>query len=72
MMWGYNAVDALWMLPVMFLVWGLVIAAIAVVVRALAPARQHGDEAMQILRRRLATGEITQDEYERSRKVLQS
>jgi uncharacterized membrane protein len=72
MMWNYNAVAWLWMVPMMVVICGLVIAAIVVAVRASAPARQHGDEAVQILRRRLATGEITQDEFDRSRKLLQS
>ena len=33
--------------------------------------RRHDDSAEEILKRRLAAGEISQEEYERTRRVLQ-
>jgi putative membrane protein len=72
MMWGYNGVGWFWMLPVMLLVWGVVIAAIVLLIRALGASRIGGDEALQTLRKRLAAGEISPDEYERMKRLLQS
>jgi putative membrane protein len=72
MMWGYNGVGWFWMLPVMLLVWGVVIAAIVLLIRALGASRTGGDEALQTLRKRLAAGEISPDEYERMKRLLQS
>lgn len=72
MMWGYSAIGWFWMLPVMLLIGGVVIASIALLLRALGAPRTDEDEAMQTLRNRLATGEISQDDYERAKKLLQS
>jgi putative membrane protein len=72
MMWGYDAGGWFWMVPVMLLFWGGVIAAIVLVVRALGAPRTEGDEASQTLRKRLAAGEISPDDYERMKRLLQS
>jgi uncharacterized membrane protein len=72
MMWGYNAVGWFWMLPVMMLLWGVVIAAIVLLIRALGAPRIDGDEAMQTLRKRLAAGEISPDDYERMKRLMHS
>jgi uncharacterized membrane protein len=72
MMWGYNAFGWVWMLPVLMLFWGVVIAAIVLLVRALGAPRIDGDEAMKTLRKRLAAGEISPDDYERTKRLLQS
>jgi putative membrane protein len=72
MRWGYNAVGWFWMLPVLMLFWGVVIAAIVLLVRALGAPRIDGDEAMKTLRKRLAAGEISPDDYERTKRLLQS
>jgi len=41
-------------------------------VRALSAPREKGDAAMEALRQRLAAGQITAEEYERTTKILRS
>jgi len=41
-------------------------------VRAFTRPRGTGDSAIEILRRRLAAGEISQDEFERTKRILQA
>ena len=66
--WGMAIVGVLMML----LLWGAIATAIVFVVRSLsATSVRPADSAMQMLRRRLAAGEITSDEFERIRKVLE-
>ena len=69
----YDGWSWLWMTGMMILFWGglaaLVIWAIRSFTRPSPPA--GSDSAIEILRRRLASGEISQDEYEKTRKVLQ-
>lgn len=72
MMWGYNVLGWFWMLPLMLLFWGAFIAVIVLVVRALGSLRIDGNGAMQALQKRLAAGEISPDEYEKTKKLLQS
>lgn len=70
MMWGYtDGWSWLWMGSMMVLFWGGVIALAVVVIRALAP-RRGGDQAVDVLGRRLAAGEISQEEFEKIRKAL--
>jgi len=71
MMWGYDVVGWFWMLPVMLLFWGAVIVGIVLLIRALGAPRTGGDEALQTLRKRLAAGEISPDDYEKMKKLLQ-
>jgi uncharacterized membrane protein len=71
MMWGYNAAGWFWMLPMMLVGWSVGLAIIVLVVRAVGAPRVHGDEALQALRRRLATGEISPEEYEKTKRLLQ-
>jgi len=71
MMWGYyDGWSWLWMLPIMLLIWGAVIAVAIWAVRTLATSRNSGD-AMDTLRRRLAAGEISQEDFEKTRRILQ-
>lgn len=72
MMWWYGADgwNWFWMGLVMVLVWGGVISLVVWAVRALASPQHAGDGALDVLRRRLASGEITVEEYEKTRKVL--
>jgi uncharacterized membrane protein len=72
MMWGYDAVGWFWMVPVMLLFWGVVIAAIVLVARTAGAPRIDGDEALQTLRKRLAAGEITPGDYETMKRLLES
>ncbi|HUY24028.1 MAG TPA: SHOCT domain-containing protein [Candidatus Saccharimonadales bacterium] len=71
MMWGYyDGRSWLWMAAMMLLFWGGIIALAMVVIRTLTAPR-GGDQAADVLRRRLVAGEISQEEFEKIRKVLQ-
>jgi uncharacterized membrane protein len=72
MMWSHNVLGWFWMLPLMLLFWGVFVAVIVLVVRALGSLRIDGNGAMQALQKRLAAGEISPDEYEKTKKLLQS
>jgi putative membrane protein len=66
--WGMGLFGALMML----LFWGGVAAVIVLLVRSLSrSAPSSSDTAMETLRRRLASGEITPEEFDRVRKILQ-
>ena len=68
---GYGASPWMWILGslVMILFGG---GLIVLVVRAVSgPRSGSSDTALEVLKRRLAAGEITQDEYEKTRRVLQ-
>jgi putative membrane protein len=71
MMWGYDGWNWLWMAPMMVLIWGGVIALVIWGFRAVSGPRSTGDSAIETLRRRLAAGEISQDEYDKTRRILQ-
>lgn len=71
MMWGYyGGWSWLWMAVMMILLWSGIIAVAVFAIRAFAAPRA-GDQALAVLRRRLASGEITQEEFENTRKALQ-
>ncbi len=60
-------------LVMMVVFWGGVVALVVAAVRMLGPGRAaRHDAAMDTLARRLASGEITSEEYERIRKVLET
>jgi uncharacterized membrane protein len=59
----------LWLLFVV-LFWGGLITLLVWAVRSSAAPRHAPDTAMEVLRRRLAAGEITPEEYEHIRHVL--
>jgi putative membrane protein len=71
MMWGYNMVGWFWMLPVMIIFWAVVIGVIVLVIRAVSMPRSDRETPMDALRRRLGSGQITRDEYEQTRKLLE-
>jgi putative membrane protein len=72
MMWGYTDGSSwLWMVPMMLLFWGGVIALVIFGVRAFSGPRSTGDPAIETLRRRLAAGEIGQEEFDKTRRILQ-
>jgi uncharacterized membrane protein len=60
------------MSTIMLLFWAGVIAVLIWGVRALANPRGREDSGLETLKRRLAAGEISQEEYEKTRRVLQS
>ena len=72
MMWPYYAGpgSALMFLGGL-LTWLLFAVIVVVAVRAFAQGRPHGDSALDVLRRRLAAGEITPEEYEKTRRMLE-
>lgn len=72
MYWGYyDSWSWLLMAAMMILFWGGVAVLIVFLVRATTRPRTGGDQALDVLRRRLASGEITQEEYEKTRRILQ-
>lgn len=71
MVWAYyDGWSWLLMAATMLLFWGGLAALIVFAIRALTGV-PSGDQAMDALRRRLANGEITQEEFEKTRRVLQ-
>ena len=72
MMWnyGFGGLDWLWMGVMMLLFWGGAIVLGVWAIRSFAGRRQDSDPAFDVLRRRLASGEISQDEFERLKKAL--
>ena len=73
MMWGYgnDPVAWMWMGLLMVVFWGAVAALVVYAVRSFRPG-SGGDSAMDTLRRRLAAGEISQEEFEKTKRLLQS
>ena len=71
MMWGYtDGWSMVWMGGMMVLFWGGIIALAVFAARSFGGSKSS-DQAMDLLRRRFAGGEITQDEFEKTRKALQ-
>lgn len=72
MMWGYYSDAWTWLLMagVMVLFWGGIAVLVVYVVRGVTGPR-GGAQALGVLRQRLASGEITQEEFEKTRRVLQ-
>lgn len=72
MMWYYGGAGLawLWMAGMMVLLWGGVIVLGVWVILSVTGPRQTGDPALDVLRRRLAAGEITAEEFEKTRKAL--
>ena len=72
MMWyGLGAMSFLGPL-MMLLFWGGLILLVVWAVRGFSPRSPGGqDAAVDILKRRLASGEITEEQYEQTRKALQ-
>lgn len=71
MMWGYNdGGNWLWMAAMMVVVLGVIIGLGVAAIRASSGPKSN-DQAADILRRRLAGGEITLEEFEKTRKALQ-
>ena len=74
MMWYYGPGGALWMsvlstLTMLAFVGGLAVL-IGWTVTALRRQRGGGEPAEEILKRRLAAGEISPEDYERTRRIL--
>lgn len=71
MMWGYSAGPWMWLGPLMMIFfWVLVIGGIALVLRAWWKPAERSDDALAILDRRYASGEIDREEYQAMRRDL--
>ncbi len=71
MMWGYyDGRSWLWMAAMMVLFWGGIFVLAVFAIRAFSGST-GSDPTMDVLRRRLAGGEISQEEFEKTRKALQ-
>jgi uncharacterized membrane protein len=69
--WGYGwPWPGLIWLVVALLFWAGLIVLLVWAVRSSAAPRRPADAALETLRRRLAQGEISQEEYERIRRLL--
>ena len=71
MMWYYGGWSWVWMTLMMVVLWGGVIALAVWAIRSFSGPRHDGDAAMNKLRERLASGAITQDEFDKTKKILQ-
>ncbi len=64
MMWGYGVGPWTWLGPLMMIVfWVLVIGGVALVLRAWWRPASRSEDALEILERRYASGELSRDEY---------
>ena len=73
MMWWYNGGDGwswIWMTGMMVLSWGGVILLGIWGIRGLAGPRRAGRAAIDVLRTHLAAGEISPEDFEKTRKAL--
>jgi putative membrane protein len=72
MMWYYGSGgwSWLWMTVMMLIFWGALIAVAVWAIRSGLGSRRESD-AMDVLRRRLAAGEIGQEDFEKTKRILQ-
>jgi uncharacterized membrane protein len=70
MMWGWNYYDGWAWIGMTAVLLLLVVLAIGMIGAFRGP-RQESDSAMAVLRRRLAAGEISQEDFEKTKKFLQ-
>ncbi len=70
--YGYDMSGWMWVVGslMMLLFWGGLAALIVLAVRALAGQRRIQESPDEILKRRLAAGQISQDEYDSTRRAL--
>ena len=71
MMWYYGGANWLWMAGMMVIFWGAIVGLVIFAIRSFRPGPGQ-DAAMETLRRRFAAGEISQEEFEKTRHLLQS
>ena len=72
MMWGYSGMSGnwFWMAPMMLLIVGGLIAVAVLAIRAFSGPKANDDLAIDTLRKRFASGEINQDEFNNSKRLL--
>lgn len=71
MMWYYCGWGWLWMSIMMVIFWGGIFALAVWEIRSLGGTRRDGSVALDMLRQRLASGAITQEEFEKTKKILE-
>lgn len=73
MMWPYYGGGSgwFWMAGMMVVFWGAAIFLVVWAVSAITRPKVTRDDAMDTLRKRLASGEITQAEFETTKRLLQ-
>jgi uncharacterized membrane protein len=73
MMWPYygDGWSWLWMAGMMVVFWGALVFLAAWAVQSIGGRKPSGDDAINTLQKRLAAGEITQDEFEKTKHLLQ-
>jgi len=70
--WGYYAPwDWLWMALMMVIFWAVVIGFAVWAIRSLGGLRGQSDAALDALRKRLANGQISREEFESTKRVLE-
>jgi len=70
---GYGMMGAggwLWGSLIMVLFWGGLILLLVWAIRVFSEPRPRSDKPLDILKRRLASGEVSQEEYEKTRRAL--
>ncbi len=73
MMWGYyDSSSWIWMMAMMLLFVGGLIGFVIWAIRAIAAPERQGDPALETLRQRLAAGQISQQDYDNTRRVLKT
>lgn len=72
MMWPYygDGWGWLWMAGMMIVFWGAVVFLIVWAIAAATRPRASRDDAVETLRKRLASGEITKDEFETTKRLI--
>lgn len=72
---GWDGWDWVWMTFMMVAFWGGLAAVVVFAIRALGGSRRRSEtpaaDAMTVLETRFAKGEISEDEFEERRRVLQ-
>jgi uncharacterized membrane protein len=73
MMWPYygDGWSWLWMVGMMVVFWGAAIFLVVWVVTSIRRPQGADDDVMDTLRKRLAEGKITQEEFEKTKGLLQ-
>ena len=72
MMWWYYGQGYPWLGMLMMVVfWAFVLTVGVILFRAYVRPRERHDSALDTLRSRLASGQITPEEFEKTRKILE-
>jgi putative membrane protein len=72
MMNGLGGAGGFWMLAGILVIAGAIVVSTWIIVRSQRPVPATGATALEMLRQRYARGEITRDEFETTRRTLDS